>query len=107
MLQTALARPPRTAERRTLASAASLTPAPPPGLEVVEDVLFGESPLLDLAAHFSAQPTENSSRFNSMGSVVSGRGKKIPASLAATCDEDGVLGAQQPRGIVTELAELC
>jgi len=63
---------------RTLALAASVAPALPPGFEVVEDVFLGESPLLDLAAHFSAQYGKHLP-LQLDGSVASEPGKKIPA----------------------------
>src|SRR5262249_40554152 len=56
---TALARPPITADKRTLASATSRTPALPPRLEICKDLVFRKTPFAQLPPHLVAEHRED------------------------------------------------
>src|SRR5207253_3283321 len=100
--RTSRARPPVTADSRTLASATSRTPGLAPRLEAGLDVLLAQPLTPDAASDLRAQAGEELS-LELEGQRSRWRGKENSRQPAPSRDENGVPRAQKAGRLVTEL----
>src|SRR5208283_5485171 len=99
-----LARPPSTAERRALASAAIFTSLLAPALKVGKYLFFGEPSFLDLASDGAAQHPEHFT-LQLKGDRCPGAREENAGHAAAPCHQDGVFRPEQTRRLVSKLAD--
>lgn len=91
-------------QAKTLASATSLTPASPPGLEIGQDFLFRQTPLLDLARHIRAEHGKQLA-LQLEGKGGFGARKEHTRQAAPAGHQDRILGPQQARRVVPEFPD--